>query len=831
MDKPTKKRINAAIVLLAFIMLPIIAFEVRDLIKYRNYAGDQVVNNFPAVSEKPETNAYAGELYASKIIATDKDQDVLIYLLNCPAEVTDSKGVVRTHEECENVQPVYPAGLQLNRETGDISWDVPLDAAAENPIKIYVTDGIDYVVYETMISVSTREGFVVKNFSVTPSSGNIILGYPVTFSATIESTTGVTKVTAEIFAENELIDTLTWEFTNPQTLVLIDENSEPPFTFTPTIQNVYSVDLTVVTANGEESLIDNIINFIVRPVHASGGTIVLTPAGNSAPVFQNNPTANNANIINQGQTYQFTLNVADPDGDVISCTAIAPEGSSGRKWVTITETPSSNGSQIAISLTGSTNEEGSYMITITCNDGYPIHYVTRVWPVIVQRTEGNDTPVVVIASPTSPVVMTSTQTLRINWTGTNDRNQIIRYSLYYTTNPANSSTWVKIVDLNHNFVEYNWTPNLPTGTYYVIVQATDDQVPAGIGYLVTPQISVTNVSQGGGTGAINPSQPPEDNTPPVEGNTVTNPENTYFPPEITNIIPLNGSTIVKTEVTLQADLNAGNNNIIDRDSLVVLLDDKDISDLIILNQRTDQKASFTYVAKNLTEGQHSVKVSFENDKTEKAEKNWNFSIKLATTTESEKETSSDTITLFGIEFPKNLLIIIAIGIAFLLLGLLFLPFLFGRDKTTKYISTTTYQPINPPTTQSTSSLTSQSSSPPTKTSTYIYQEPNNVATISSPSGFYQSSEPATITTTSTATTTQPTTGTPTTLSSQTPKQSNTTPVSGLPPDGMITPPPVTSSTLTTTTTSSTGSSQPLSSNQTPNGNEPKNDEPPISIPV
>lgn len=791
----TKQRIRLGLLLMIVVAVPLIVIEINSYLSYRGKAGLETVNSFPVVSTRPSETALSGERYESQIKATDDDNDTLTYTFACPFKVTDAEDNSYFHEECADVSEVHPSGMTVDQTSGVIQWDVPSDAEEEYDVTLYVHDGVDYVPYKFKLSVEISD-LVIRQFEVIPSSGKVNPGETLKFRAVLESRIGIVSVTAHIMKGTEEVSSIVWTYGTPQSSVMLDSNSTPPFTFTPSDTADFTIDLEVETADGERSLLEQILSLVSTKAYASN-SIGASSSGNSQPTFS---PLNADNVLNIGETYSFDMEIVDADGDNINAFFVTPEGDNSQTWKawiqeSIGTQTTRNGSTVrVVSGTGVPTTQGSYMIAVTANDGLENHYITYIWTVVVQDPSGNDIPAVTIELPTQVTRVYPNGATRVRW-NVHDENQIMKYSLYYSSNPTNKTTWKKITDLDYNYVEYAWTSNLPAGTYYVIVEAYDSN--SGVGYAVTNPIIVLPIptDDGNGNGGNN------------GGNGVDNGDDdgaVFIPPQITNVRPLEGSEVTPP-VTISADLNAGRENEIVSSSIKIQVDGIDVTSQSQINSPTTQRASISYIAKDLGVGNHSASITFTNNRGEIETKSWDFIVKSVSDidgddtngdinnkeTKGEFEQFIDKIKDTWNEMPEYIRILIAIGVVLIILGiLLFLPLLGSRDdSSTTYVSTSTsYTPTPAPSSLQNNDPYSMYAPQTQPTEVSLSSVNNDKAVITNPETV-PVLEPAPVSYTETLSTTSPVLPTETVQLSE--------------PEPVLVPDQMSTTTTTTTTTSDT----------------------------
>ncbi|HVX92901.1 MAG TPA: hypothetical protein VHA74_02180 [Candidatus Dojkabacteria bacterium] len=378
-----------------------------------------------------------------------------------------------------------------------------------------------------------------------------------------------------------------------------------------------------------------------RPCVVQSSTGVNVVATNTAPTFQTLP--NNAipsNAIKVGDDYQYTLKVVDAESDTINYSfSFTPD----TDWLKYTVLDDGGKGKLTLKFSGKPDRPASFLANIFVHDGYINHLVSQAWVISVDQDK-NDIPKVTVIEPSTAQTVKRGDVLKISWS-TQDLNKITKYDLFYATNPGNSSTWVPIAKgLSVKIGNYLFdTSKLALGKYTFIVQATDNFTPPATGTGVSPVVTIDTV---GGT-----------NNGPDDGPQLVD-------PQIINISPTNNSQIKNKRAAISATLIAGTDATIKKDTIKVALDDKDITETVSINPISDTEYTIVYnPTTDYSLGVHKVSVTFEDSKSGKGSKEWNFEL-IADTT------NNDNINIFGWSIPKRTIYIVAGGIGLLVLAIL-----------------------------------------------------------------------------------------------------------------------------------------------------------------
>ncbi len=235
--------------------------------------------------------------------------------------------------------------------------------------------------------------------------------------------------------------------------------------------------------------------------------------------------------------------------------------------------------------------------------------------------------------------------MKISWEAS-DLNQITKYELYVSKNPTDQANWTVI---NNNITAQTTsylidTSNLQPGTYKAILRATDNQNPALVGMGLSPEITISGTT---------PAPVEEDDDVVVIAD-----------PQVINMSPNSTDNVVNKQVTTKATIIAGTNATINDDSIVVKLDDKDISKDISINKISAQEHTIIYQpSENLDGGLHKMEIYFKDSNGKSVTKSWTFTI------QEEETVAEGYVSLFGTEISQRTLIIVGVGILVIILAI------------------------------------------------------------------------------------------------------------------------------------------------------------------
>lgn len=364
-------------------------------------------------------------------------------------------------------------------------------------------------------------------------------------------------------------------------------------------------------------------------------------ANNSAPEFTTVPAGSKpSQDITTGTTYEYTIQAKDVDGDRINYSYSFTKGNS---WLKPTVIEDGSNGNLTIKFQGSTNVPGSYLANVFIHDGYSKHLDAQAWVISVSPSQ-NDVPLVRIITPYATTSVNQGSPINISWEAS-DLNLITKYSIYLAENPADEDSWIPVntnISAQTNSYLIN-TSDIPAGTYKIVVRATDNQTPALTGAAISSLITIMGTSK-----------------PNDEDDVVV-----IADPQVTNMTPTTSDTIFNKQVTIKATLIAGTNAEIKDETIVIKLDDKDITDKVSINKISETEHTIIYqTEEDLTVGLHKVEATFEDTNAKTADKNWTFTI-----LENDSQPTEGYIKLFGYQVSQRTLIIIGVGILVVIIAI------------------------------------------------------------------------------------------------------------------------------------------------------------------
>lgn len=401
------------------------------------------------------------------------------------------------------------------------------------------------------------------------------------------------------------------------------------FTLSPKTEGDFGILGTLTTDKG------------TRPCVVESKKTVMVVSTNNAPEFKTQPTsAKPSNAIKVNDNYQYQLEATDTEKDNIN---FAFSFTPNATWLKATVIENGTNGRLTIKFTGIPDKPASYLANIFIHDGYNAHLRAQTWVISVDQDK-NDVPKVSIIHPSTDIKVQKGEKITVSWEGT-DLNQITKYELYIATNPGDENTWMLInKDISHKVGNYIVdTKNIKDGTYQFVVRAMDNYQPPAIGMGVSAKVTIGQEKQEG----------PDDGVVIQQAT-------------IINLSPSNESHIKNKTAVISATLIPSKEASIVKDSIKVFFDDIDITEKTRIAENGEDKSySVIYSPeKPHSEGIHKVKISFEDTKGNKAEKEWTFTVIPDT------DDNSDVFKIFGFEIPKRIATIVAAGLAILLLALI-----------------------------------------------------------------------------------------------------------------------------------------------------------------
>lgn len=321
------------------------------------------------------------------------------------------------------------------------------------------------------IEVSPLNPCVITFPNVNPYSLEVGSTFRIQIDA-ISTSLGIQSVLVKDGNNNELFTK-----TYPEIPRQISES----FSFTPIVAQAYEIKGVMADINKKT------YECVISSTYDVDG--VRAVVSNSKPVFTSQPKESKpSQNINIGDRYEYTLMAQDLDQDTINYSfSFTPNN----QWLKPTIIEDGGNGQLTIKFSGSTDEAASYLANIFIHDGYSRHLASQSWVISVNPKE-NDIPKVTIVEPTEPLFLDDEDSFTISW-DTQDNNQIVRYEVYITSNPANQESWISV---NSNIPYNRYSQSIDTreykdGTYKVVVRAVDNQTPPAIGMDVSKEIVIS----------------------------------------------------------------------------------------------------------------------------------------------------------------------------------------------------------------------------------------------------------------------------------------------------------------------------------------------------
>ena len=407
------------------------------------------------------------------------------------------------------------------------------------------------------------------------------------------------------------------------------------FSFTPSAAQAYEIKGVMADINKKT------YECVISSTYDIDG--VRAVANNSKPVFTSLPKDSKpSQVIKVGETYEYTLMAEDIDQDTINYSfSFTPNN----QWLKPTVIDDGGNGRLTIKFIGSTNQPASYLANIFIHDGYSRHLASQSWVINVNPKE-NDIPQVKIIEPTEPLMINTQDSFTVSWDA-QDSNQIVKYEVYISSNPANQDSWITVnKDIPYNrYSQSIDTREYKDGSYRVIVRAIDNQTPQAIGMDVSNEIVISRGQTKG--------KEPDDQT-------------SLDTPQVVNFAPTSTDEVKNKRPTIKASLVASEGNKINEETILVKLDNQDISKQIKINKISESEYTLIYMPEqDIETGLHKVEVSFKDSSDKEMTKDWTFTIQG-------QDQNGETFNIFGYAISKRLAYIIAGGIGIILLAI-FVP--------------------------------------------------------------------------------------------------------------------------------------------------------------
>ncbi|MBN2100933.1 hypothetical protein JW710_03505 [Candidatus Dojkabacteria bacterium] len=670
MKKPQKKQNRLAIVatLLLLVAIPLGILGTQTINDIRNRAADTEKLHFSTDFSESNTTAYIGIPYELKLTLEGTGSSQANIGFGCDLD--------SCNELCGDIEWDKPQNLDIlpgsktlvwrdpRSEEGKTSWNVLLSASYQD------SEGNSTCTYaELPLSVTSKISNDAPQCQILQSHNNLDKVPQNTRTEFILRGTdpddGISKAQFTVTKDQETVRDLSWEIDN-QRNVVINKDDDPGLIFFFEDTGTYSISASMTDASGQTSNCET--------ENTSSLNIVI-PGDNGSPEFQTDPYDDSTPgaDLEIGEQYSYTVEAEDPEDDAIDYFVINETG-----WLNFNLNENENGN-FSGTFSGTPSQAGSYTVVVSLNDGFHDHYSTQIWVINVD-SDTNDTPIVDVTSPTPGTAIQQGQNLQIEWQAT-DSNLITSFDIFLSTDPANEDTWVPIATgLGYNYNSYIWdTGSTTPGRYYIIVRATDNQSPPAVGQGISAAFDITTGE------TVIPTQDDDDSTIP----------DSY--PQIKNIRPADKSKTEETKPLISADLFASKNETIEKDSIMIKLDDENITDSTDIRGEEKNEGSIIYTPDEpLNSGTHKVSITFKDSAGRTGQKSWTFTIESPD--QAEETTDEDTISILGFKVPKRIALIVAIGLALLILAIL-IPWLFyaawrrsSESTSDEYYTTDYYTP-------------------------------------------------------------------------------------------------------------------------------------------
>ncbi len=392
-------------------------------------------------------------------------------------------------------------------------------------------------------------------------------------------------------------------------------------------------------------------------------------ANNASPEFTSQAKDSTpGQDIKTGVQYEYKLTAEDADKDRINYYySFTPRAD----WLKAVIIEDGSSGRLSVTFRGTTDKPASYLAHVVIHDGYSMHVRTQSWVISVSPAE-NDMPILRIIDPISAIRVDSGENFDASW-NVSDLNHVSKFQLYMAKNPSDEGSWVKV----GNDLEYNVskaaveTKGLPSGTYKLVIKATDNQTPPKSGIGVSPEIIVSKLS---------------------DKDKETDDEIVLPEAQVINMSPDSQDLISNSRVTIKGTIIASEDAKINEGSIVFKIDDNNITNEIKINKISEREYTLIYQpSKDLEDGTHKAEISFSDTKEKEGSKSWEFTIN------SNAYDNSEVYVIFGKEISKRTMLIVGIGFLLIILAIcvpLLISLIWGTNK--KKETTTLYTSRNIP---------------------------------------------------------------------------------------------------------------------------------------
>lgn len=387
-------------------------------------------------------------------------------------------------------------------------------------------------------------------------------------------------------------------------------------------------------------------------------------ANNSSPEFTSQPKSSKpGQDIKTGVQYEYILTAEDKDNDRINYFYSFTPRADWLKAIIVEDGSSGN---LTITFRGTTDKPASYLAHVVIHDGYSMHVRTQSW-VISVNPEENDIPIVKIIDPLSPLRIDSGASFDASW-GVSDLNHVPKFQLYMAKNPSDENTWEKVgselaYNVNRTTVK---TEGLASGTYKLVVKATDNQNPPKSGVGISPEIVISRLSD----------------RDPITDDEIILPE-----PQVSNMSPTSTDEISNRRVTIKGTIIASEGAKVNETSIVFKIDDENVTNDVKINKITDSEYTLIYQpTKDLGDGVHRAEIFFSDTSGRESSKSWEFTIN------PNADDHSEVYVIFGKEISKRTLLIVGLGLFLIILAIsipLLISLIWGRNREERVSTYTT----------------------------------------------------------------------------------------------------------------------------------------------
>jgi len=316
--------------ILMVLAVPISLVGLNSVNDIRNRASEETPllafsNDF---SSAELTSTYRGIPYSQTLNLTGDLSSIATLSLGCDTVICGTG--------CPTSPHTPPAGLILGNDGKTLYWENPVSEGETQSWPITVT-ATSPSPEDPSTTICVSDSFVLNYFEERSNQPPTCTLYPPAQPDTIPSgfaaalrleardlDGGIAEATVSFSTEGSVVETRTWTLDDLPTTLFLNKDSSPALVFIPQSAGTYTYAAEVTDSSGATSECE---------VYGNAGINVVIPGENGSPVFTSDPYTQSTpgTSLNIGQSYSFTLEANDPDGDSIDYFVV-----NNTNWLTFT---------------------------------------------------------------------------------------------------------------------------------------------------------------------------------------------------------------------------------------------------------------------------------------------------------------------------------------------------------------------------------------------------------------------------------------------------------------------------------------------------------------